>query len=99
IEPLLIEGDACAAVAAFFESLPKADVHICFASIFGILQCYQRSARVRLIVAVVTAAPGIDENRPIGSHDDLASVSNVVGKNCRTEAFWQCDPAPATRAR
>src|SRR5262249_40460539 len=58
IEPMLVEGDACTAVAAFVESLPKADVHIRFASTFGVLQRYQKSARVRLIVAVVTAAPG-----------------------------------------
>ena len=28
IEPMLIEGDACTAAAAFFESLPKADVQL-----------------------------------------------------------------------
>src|SRR5262249_9176452 len=99
IEPMLIEGDACTAVAAFFKSLPKADVHVCFAGTFGVLQRYQKSARVRLIVAVVTTSPGTDENRPLGSTGDLASLSNVVGKNRRAEALWQCDTASATRTR
>jgi len=66
---------------------------------FGVLQRNEKSTGVWLIVAVVNTAPGIDENRPVGSHNELASVSDVVGKYRRAEARGQCDTASPTRAR
>ena len=96
---MLVEGDACTAVAAFHESLAKADIHIRLASAFGVLQPNEKSTGVWLIVAVVNTAPGIDENRPVGSHNELASVSDVVGKYRRAETLGQCDTASPTRAR
>src|ERR1700731_3427492 len=96
---MLVEGDASAAVATFRESLAKANVHIRLASALGVLQRNEKSTRMWLIVAVVNAAPCIDENRPVRSHDELASVSDVVGKYRRAEALRQCDTASPTRAR
>jgi hypothetical protein len=86
-------------VAAFHESLAEADIHIRLARAFGVLQRNEKSAGVWLIVAVVNSAPGVDENRPVGSHDELASVSDVVGKYRRAEALGQCDTASPTQAR
>jgi hypothetical protein len=96
---MLVDGDACTAVAAFHESLAEADNYIHLTSAFGVLQRNEKSTGVWLIVAVVNTAPGVDENRPVGSHDELASVSDVVGKYRRAETLGQCDTASPTRAR
>jgi hypothetical protein len=64
-------------------------------SAFGVLQRNEKSTSVWLIVAVVNTAPGVDENRPVGSHDELASVSDVVGKYRRASAQSRCTLRPA----
>src|ERR1700675_4079042 len=52
-----------------------------------------------LIVAVVTATPRVDEDRPLGGHDELPGVSDVVGEYRRAEALWERDAGRPARAR
>src|SRR5580704_5779921 len=64
---MLVEGDACTAVAAFHESLAEADIHIRLARAFGVLQRNEKSAGVWLIVAVVNSAPVLTKTVPSGA--------------------------------
>ena len=43
------------------------------------------------VVAVVNAAPGVNEDGPIVSDGKLPGVSDLVGKYCRAEAIWERD--------
>ena len=91
VEPVLVDGDAGAAMAAgrrrFAEALHDIGVPV----VMRVLECDQEAAGRRRVVLVVPAAPGVDVEHTVGRDDHLPRVAELVGEHGGAEPGRQGD--------
>jgi hypothetical protein len=93
-----VERNAGPAVSALREGIAEANGGISLAVAVVILQGHEEAARGRRVVAVVTAAPGIDVDHAIGGDDEVPGVTDVVREHGSTEPRRERDSPVVARA-
>ena len=53
----------------------------------------EKATRVRCVVAVIASGPGVDVDDAIRRDDEVASMTDTVGKDRRAKSSRQSEPA------
>ncbi len=93
-----VERNSGAARAAGLNRLAEALIHRGLAGFSRILQGDDKTAIRRLVVTVVHAAPRIDVENSVRSHDHVPRMTQLVGENRRTKTRSQLQSAVIVRA-
>ena len=78
-------------MSALGESRPEAHIHIRMTRAFGVLESNQKPAVMRLVVAVIDAAPSVHIDGAVWCHGELAGVADLVGKDGRAKPARQAN--------
>ena len=89
IEPVLVKGDARAAIGPLRGGGAEAGDHIGFAVALFVLQGDEEAAGRRRVIAVIAPAPGVDVDDAVRRDDEMARMADLVGENRRAEAGRQ----------
>ena len=92
VDRAFVHADACPARAAALHGFAKALGHIGFSRTVFILQGDEETSRVRSVVAVVPARPGIDVDHSARRHNHVAGVADIVGEDGCTEPGGNVNP-------
>ena len=94
----LVHADARAAFATALDGFAKALIHVGPSCAALVLQCYEETAGMRRVVAVVPARPRVDVKNSARRCNHVASVTNALREDRRTKTRGQRQAGVIVRA-